>query len=522
VTTDLYRRIEALNNSESHRQLTSTLRGIEKEGLRVQSSGHLATTPHPAGLGSPLTNSSITTDFSEALLELVTKPHDSIEAVSRELADLHQFTYSQMGDETIWSLSMPCVVPDDDAIPIANYGTSNVGTMKRVYRIGLGHRYGRAMQTIAGVHYNYSLPASFWNDDRLFGDYPCERADRASIGYMSLTRNFHRYCWLLMYLFGASPAVCESFLGRRDHRLEELSPGTLHLPWATSLRMSDIGYQNSAQDNIVVDLNSVKAYAESLIEATSSSYPPYQDIGVKVDGEYRQLNTNLLQIENEYYAVIRPKRIALTGEKPSRALLDRGVEYVEVRCLDIDPFAMTGVSGETMHFVEAFCLYCLLEDSPPIDESEHQRISRNNLNVVKDGRRPGFELDTGERTRQPLTELALDILERIRPVAALLDEANGQRGFGESVSCQTVKLNDSSQTPSAQVLTEMSERGESFFEFGSRISRQHAKELRDRHFPEQDIERLRAQAAQSIDEQAQVEAADDTDFDTYLAKYFAS
>lgn len=522
MTTDLQRRLEFLDNSESHKLLTTSLRGVEKEGLRVRPNGKIATTAHPVGLGSPLTNSSITTDFSEALLELVTKPHDSIEAVSRELADLHQFTYDQLGDETIWSLSMPCVVPDDDAIPIAEYGTSNVGTMKHVYRVGLGHRYGRSMQTIAGVHYNYSLPTDFWENDRLFSHYPCDRNDRASTGYMTLTRNFHRHCWMLMYLFGASPAVCESFLSQRDHELDQFSPGTLFLPYATSLRMSDIGYQNSAQDNIAMDLNTVQTYAQSLITATSTSYPLYQDIGIKVDGTYRQLNTNLLQIENEYYAVIRPKRIALSGEKPSRALLERGVEYVEVRCLDIDPFVATGVSEQTMHFVDAFCLYCLLEDNPTLDSDEQQRISRNRLNVVKHGRNPKFKLDIGENKQRPLTDMARELLDQIQPVAALLDAANSQKSFNDAVNVQYSKLDDSTLTPSAQVLSEMRSRDESFYEFGHRISRQNAEKLQGRACAQDEMDKLKAQAEQSIIEQRRVEASDDTDFDSYLANYFES
>lgn len=522
MTTEFRRRLDTLDNAESHQHLSSIRRGVEKEGLRINSSGSLATTAHPAGLGSPLTNSSITTDFSEALLELVTKPHSDIESAAQELAELHQFTYRQLDEEVIWASSMPCVVPDDDAIPIANYGNSNVGQMKRVYRIGLGHRYGRAMQTIAGIHYNFSLPEEFWNNDNLCGDYGCDESARPSVGYMALTRNFHRYCWLLMYLFGASPAVCKSFLNVENHKLETLSPGTLYLPYATSLRMSDIGYQNSAQDNIYIDLNSVQAYAASLIDATNTVYPAYQQSGVKVDGQYRQLNANLLQIENEYYAVIRPKRIANSGEKPSRALIERGVEYVEARCFDIDPFETTGISQQTMRFIDAFCLYCLIDQSPPIDNEAHSRINRNRLNVVRDGRRPGFELELDDNKKTGLAEAASELLGRVAAVGELLDQCAGNDEVTKSIKTQFDKVEDSSKTPSARVLAEITERQESFFEFGNRISYEHAKELKARAISRQTLARLTKQAEDSRVEQNSIEANDEIDFDTYLQRYFES
>ncbi len=522
MTTEFSRRLDLLNSAESHQHLASIRRGVEKEGLRLDASGRLATTPHPVGLGSPLTNSSITTDFSEALLELVTRPHNSIESTAEELADLHQFTYSQLGDETIWGASMPCIVPDDDAIPIASYGSSNVGQMKRVYRIGLGHRYGRAMQTIAGIHYNFSLPDDFWLNDNLCGNYGSEVSERASVGYMALTRNFHRHCWLLMYLFGASPAVCRSFFTDENHRLETLSPGTLFLPYATSLRMSDIGYQNSAQDNIYIDLNSVHSYAASLIEATNTVYPPYEKSGVKVDGDYRQLNANLLQIENEYYAVIRPKRIANSGEKPSHALLQRGVEYVEARCFDIDPFETTGINQQTMRFIDAFCLYCLIDESPPIDAESHKRIARNRLNVVRDGRRPGFELDLADSTTIALVDAASDLFVKISAVAKLLDESVGNESASASVQTQLAKVDDASKTPSARVLAEITSKGESFFDFSNRMSNTHRTELKNRPIAPASLAKLNEQAAASLIEQRKIEAADTVDFDTYLKRYFDS
>src|SRR6185369_4966140 len=197
-------------------------RGVEKESLRALPDGELALTPHPAALGSALTHPNITTDCSESQLEFVTGAHPSAQAVLDELTQIHQFTYRvlQEGrDELLWVSSMPCGLPTDETIPIGRYGSSNVGRAKSVYRVGLGHRYGRRMQTISGIHYNWSLPGVTTEQ------------------YFALIRNFRRHAFLLLVLFGASPAVCSSFLSGRVHELQPLGSGTMHMPYGTSLRM---------------------------------------------------------------------------------------------------------------------------------------------------------------------------------------------------------------------------------------------------------------------------------------------
>src|SRR5690606_33606386 len=192
--------------------LSGILRGVERESLRVTDGGCMALTDHPIGLGSALTHPQITTDFSESLLEFITPPSHRLHTLLDQLKALHTYTYQHIGDELLWSHSMPCMVGDNDSIPVARYGTTNRGKMKTVYRIGLGHRYGRVMQTVAGVHYNFSLPGSFWafmhqNEGAVedLDQYTTRR-------YFDLIRNFRRNYWLLIYLFGSSPAICRSFV----------------------------------------------------------------------------------------------------------------------------------------------------------------------------------------------------------------------------------------------------------------------------------------------------------------------
>jgi glutamate--cysteine ligase len=358
-------------------------RGIEKESLRAQPGGGLARTPHPAALGSALTHPHITTDYSESQLELITGVHASPEDCLAELTRIHQFVYRTLaseGDEMLWVGSMPCGLPPDENIPIGSYGSSNIARAKSVYRMGLGHRYGRRMQTISGIHYNWSMPG-LSNED-----------------HFALIRNFRRHAFLLLTLFGASPAICDSFVAGREHPLQRLSEHTLYQPHATSLRMGRLGYQSDAQARLAVSYNSLESYAASLHEALTQPYPPYEAIGIKnLGGEYNQLATTLLQIENEFYGTIRPKRVIQPGERPLHALRQRGVEYVEVRCMDLDPFVPVGIAAPTLRFLDIFLLHCLLADSPPDTPEEIGALGRNQHRTAAFGREPGLKLERGGR-----------------------------------------------------------------------------------------------------------------------------
>ena len=353
-------------------------RGVEKESLRALPGGGLALTPHPAALGSPLTHPHITTDFSESQVELVTGAHKDPQAVLAELTGLHQFTYRSLqalGDEMLWVSSMPCGLPTDETIPLGRYGSSNVGRAKSVYRMGLGHRYGRRMQTISGIHYNWSLP------------------DVTSEQYFGLIRNFRRHAFLLLYLFGASPALCSTFVAGRDHQLQPLGDGSMYMPHGTSLRMGRLGYQSDAQSTLAVSYNSLDGYGASLQDALTRPYPAYETVGIRnPGGDYNQLATTLLQIENEFYGTIRPKRVIFSGERPLHALRERGVEYVEVRLLDLDPFVPVGITAQTMRFIDVFLLHCLLADSPPDTPQEITELAHNQHRTAASGREPGLRL----------------------------------------------------------------------------------------------------------------------------------
>ncbi len=491
-------------------RLLGMRRGIEKESLRAQPSGALALTPHPSGLGAPLTHPRITTDFSESQLELITGVHGEVEGCLDELTRTHQFVYRTLAldahrDERLWVGSMPCCLPTDETIPLALYGNSNIGRAKSVYRMGLGHRYGRRMQTISGIHYNWSLPG-LSNDE-----------------HFALIRNFRRHAFVPLWLFGASPAVCAGFVAGRDHGLQPLGDGSLHLPHATSLRMGRLGYQSEAQASLAVSCNSLESYAASLHEALTTPYPPYEKIGIRnLGGEYNQLSTTLLQIENEFYGLIRPKRVIESGERPLHALRQRGVEYVEVRCMDLDPFVPVGIAAPTMRFLDIFLLHCLLADSPPDTPAEIAVLGRNQDCTATHGREPGVMLERdGSKVR--LTDWAGEIIDDCTAIATALDAAHGGTAYGQALAAARAALGAPQALPSARVLAAMQrDFGGSHIDFIRAQSEQTRSHLLALPWTASQQAEFEAEARASVARRRAIEAADDVDFETFRQAYLAA
>jgi glutamate--cysteine ligase len=502
--------------------LQGGLKGVEKESLRVTPEGLISARAHPRALGSALTNPNITTDYSEALLELVTPTFTTSWELLQYLTDIHQYVYRYLDDELLWATSMPCRLAGDASVPIAQFGSSNVGRMKSVYRVGLGLRYGRLMQAISGVHFNYSFPARFWS---VLAEVLARRdagQEFISEQYFALLRNYRRHGWIVHYLFGVSPAVCRSFVaGRDDHGLLELGRGTLYAPHATSLRMSDLGYRNKTQADLTISVNSLTDYVRDLTAAITTPSPEYQRLGVEVDGEWRQLNANRLQIENEYYAFIRPKRVARSGERPTKALRRAGVEYVEMRSLDVSALDPVGVNQNKLRFLEAFAAFCVLAPSPPLEPAEQQEFDRNHVTVARRGREPGLALTYAGRTAD-MRSWAGEILDAMQGTCELLDEGDARRPYASALALQAHKLAEVEATPSARLLAELRGTGESFFELALRMSRNYKQYFTELTAP--DAARLAAFAAESQESlaaQARLEAAPQEPFRDYLARYFA-
>ena len=495
------------------------LRGLEREALRVTRTGHIAQTPHPRALGSTLTHPSITTDFSEALPEFVTSPHPSSADTLAELRDIEAFVARNLDDELLWMTSMPCFIDDPDTIPIADYGTSNIGRMKHLYRVGLHHRYGRAMQVIAGVHFNYSYPMPLW--DALFAatGQAASRVARDA-AWMGIVRNVQRHGWLLAYLFGASPAVCPSFTRQPPAWLVRLANGTLAAPHGTSLRLSDIGYKNTHQASLTISTNTLSEYVADLSRALATEEPAYAAIGVRNGDDWRQLSAGILQIENEYYGLVRPKNRPRASERPTLTLLREGVRYAEVRALDVDPWTPLGISPETMDFLELFMWFCLLEPSPPLTSGDYLEIDYNQRNVAVRGREPGLRLRTA-RDCIALRDWGQNIATGLAPIAEYLDKGLAEPRYAAAVERAEACLQDPGLTPSARALTEIRDNESGFMAWALARARQHTAALHALPLAAEVEEQYRQSARESLRKQEALEAESTEPFATYLARYYA-
>lgn len=499
--------------------LNGMLRGIEKEGLRMNPEGYIASSFHPAKLGSKLTHPFITTDYAESLLELITEPKSTAKQALAMLRELHVVVQQSLeAGELFWPLSMPCMLSDDDEdILLADYGSSNSGKLKTLYRHGLGIRYGRRMQTIAGLHYNLSF------GDDLFVAWQKAIGDSSSLSdfknakYLGLIRNFKRLNSLVLYLLGASPSVCACFLSGRAHHLQAMNTSTYYLPYATSLRMGKLGYQNSVQDDLDIRYNSLEEYTQGLRQAIQTSHPSFSALGIDDDnGNPIQINDHILQIENEYYSPIRPKQITKAGEAPSTALVERGIGYIEFRAIDLDPYSDIGIRLSTACFMEILALYCLVTDSPDLLPQEDKMLAKNQETVVNAGRQPAIHIDTVTGSQ------ALDVwmsqhLTAMRPLADLLDTVYGGNDYRTALTLMLGKAQHPDFTLSAQVLRD-TERYGSAWKFGKALAEQHAALLRQQRLGEKQ-HYYDTIAKTSVTEQQALEAQDTVSFYEYLQQY---
>ncbi|MFD2164697.1 glutamate--cysteine ligase [Thalassotalea euphylliae] len=521
MTIPLSDYLTALSSPENIASVAGIRRGIEREALRVVKEGKLSDAPHRQALGSALTHPYITTDYAENLLEFITPVGDSAEETLAQLRDIQRFTYEHTEGELLWPMSMPCFVDDADKIPLAQYGSSNIGRMKTVYRQGLKNRYGSMMQVIAGIHFNFSFSEDFWKAVQKISGDSGDLQTFISARYFALIRNYKRLCWLIPYLYGSSPVLCGSFLQNKPHKLpfKRSDSGYLYLEHATSLRMSDLGYTNSAQSSLNICYNDIENYVATVKNAISLASDDFDSIGVKVDGEYRQLNSNVLQIENELYAPIRPKRVAESGEKPSQALQRRGVEYIEVRALDVNPFSETGISLQQVKFLDVFLTYCALAPSPELD-ADLQKVYETNMDkVVLRGREPGLKLQDADNCRT-IPEWGSELFAEFSQVAALLDKAYQSDTYQTATEIELSKVLDASLTPSGQLVDMVVNQGVRYTSMALELATKYRDSQLASDYSVFSEAHLSTKAEQSLLDQKNVEAADTVDFDTFLENYF--
>lgn len=511
-------RLEQFEQADIRTALAKMNRGIERETLRITSEGQLATTMHPAALGSTLTHPLITTDYAEALMEFITPVSTSISTTLAQLRDVHRFSYQHIGEEYLWPLSMPCYLNDTSDIRLAQFGKSHVGRMKTVYRQGLTHRYGAVMQTISGVHFNWSVSDELW-PLLAAADGRENNSDYRSERYFGLIRNFKRWAWVIPYLFGASPVLCKSFLKHSSANLDfhELSSGMVYVPHATSLRMSDLGYTNKEQAALKITYNSLDDYVAGLRRAVFTRSEQFANIGVRNGELWQQLNANILQIENEFYSPIRPKRVTESGETPTQALERAGIQYIEVRALDVNPFSDVGITAEQMRFLDLFLLFCLFTDSPELNIECQQATEKNVNKIVLRGREPGLTLtdEAGELSVQQRLQHLFAELEKLATLFAS-ESAEYQQALEEFAP----GIDNPEATFSARLLRMYEEASKVYQHVGMRLAVDYRNALMNsafEYYSEADFQKM---AAESLAEQAEIEAKDTGSFGDFLTAYF--
>ena len=396
-------------------------RGIEKEFFRVDSDGFISKKPHPESLGSSLKNKLITTDFAEAQLELVTPVFEDLNDLYNFLYSLHVFVAKNIEeDEMLWPFSMPPRIKNESDINLGYYHQSNIGLLKHVYRKGLKVRYGPAMQCVSGMHYNFSIsPDSL---SIFTQSYNQEIIDDA---YLRLIRNFKRHYWFILSQFGQTNVVDKSFINGRNHNLKELNEEDMYLMDATSLRMSEIGYQSKAQRNLGIKYNSLQGFLNKIKEAISVPYPEFEEKGLK-DGndKYHQISDGIIQIENEYYDSIRPKRSASNNKdmRPYDLLKNFGIEYLEIRGIDLSPHDITGISKYDMKFLDLFLIYCLISDSPNISSEEKDLIDANDHAAIYYGKNDNTAIYINEN-KVTIAEGKEKLFKDLKELAIFFDDS---------------------------------------------------------------------------------------------------
>lgn len=502
--------------------LVNLQRGIEKEGLRMAGTGFSAKTPHPYVLGSKLTHPYITTDYSENLLELITPPYQTIDDALNMLTKLHILVQKSLqNNEILWPLSMPCMLSDNnDDIPLAEYGTSNIGKLKTLYRSGLGVRYGRKMQTIAGLHYNFSIGDELFNAWHKTSGNTLSFDEFKNDKYLALIRNFKRLSPMVLYLTGASPSVCACFVAEKTHELQPLNDkkNSYYAPYATSLRMGRLGYTNSVQKNLDIYYNELTEYIANLRRAVRTPFADFTAIGIDdKNGNPIQINDHILQIENEFYSPIRPKQVTKSGETPTEALAKRGIAYIEFRAIDLDPYQAIGISKQTACFLEILALYCLFMPSAPLYKNEENEISQNTETIVNNGRDDKITICTNNE-QVNFKDWLINHLTAMNDIAKMFDIYYETSCYTNALAAMQSYAINSNLTPSARLVTDSLELG-STWQVGKALGEQHRKTLLDTPMSDDEWANFEQIARQSWDEQKQLEAQDNTPFYDYIQQY---
>jgi glutamate--cysteine ligase len=284
--------------------------------------------------------------------------------------------------------------------------------------------------------------------------------------------------------------------------------------------MSDLGYTNSAQSGLNICYNQLDTYIASLISAINQPSEAYQKYAGEKGGEYQQLNANVLQIENELYSPIRPKQPTQSLEKPSEALHKRGVSYIEVRALDVNPFSAIGIEENQFYFLDVFLMYCVTKPSALMNAQQYDETEVNLSAVVDHGRDPELML-SNEQQSIGLSAWALQLFSEMHEVALVLDQANGTTYYSVALELEKQKILDPSLTPSAKILQRLISQQCDNGSLGLTLAEDYKQQLIDSDYEFMNADELAEHAKLSIEKQGVIEQQDNISFDEFLSSYFS-
>lgn len=359
--------------------------GIEKESVRVNENGELATTPHPEIFGEKTENPYITVDFSESQIEMITPTVNSVEKAYDFLRNIHEIVATNLKDEYLWSQSVPPILPSEELIPLGKF-PQNKELEK--YREKLALKYGRKKQLLSGIHFNFSFDDEFLKELYELSKEKTSFKEFKNNIYLKISRNYFKYGWMIIYLLGASPVIHETYLQKCIDKMKKFTDDTYYFEDLVSFRNGSCGYRN--EKDFFVNYESVDKYVESL---------------------ERLIEKESISSAKEYYSPIR-----LKTKKPKeilKELKNSGIEYLEFRSIDLNPFSEIGIEKVDLEFLHLFILFLFLKDDEPFEEKDYFRYLKNQEILANRGNSDEFRLICCEDKSVSPKEYSMVILEEI-------------------------------------------------------------------------------------------------------------
>ncbi|MBO3399772.1 bifunctional glutamate--cysteine ligase GshA/glutathione synthetase GshB [Clostridium perfringens] len=424
--------------------------GLEKENVRVTERGNLALTPHPKAFGDREKNAYIKTDFSESQLEMVTPVCNTLEEVYSFICNLNKVVSLEImkNGEFLWPQSNPPILPREEEIPIAKLSNRE----DELYRENLSYKYGKKKQVISGIHYNFSFKEEFIK--LLYKELKVEKDFREFKDdiYLRMARNFQKYHWLLIYLTGASPVFHESYIEEIKEEGEILGEDSYYIKDDTSLRNSSYGYKN--KKDYYVSYNSIGEYASDIKNLVK-------------DKEIQSIK--------EYYNPIRLK--SLGSEDMLESLLNKGIDYLEVRLLDLDPLSIQGVSKETLYLVHLFMIYTLLKENKEITYKDQEEFFKNHDMVALKGRNEEAVIhENGVPVL--LKDKGREILSEMDEIVEILFSNNEE--FKNVIKRALEKINNPHDIISEKLIKDIKEEG--YINFHMRLAKEYLNNFKNKEF----------------------------------------